>query len=98
MTAAVTRTLTVELFGVARSRAGVGTVAVDVPAAATLGDALAALAAALPALVGPVLAPDGRALQPGSAASEDGGPLLRDPASSLSPGRPLLLLPASAGG
>jgi len=90
--------LRVELYGVARSRSGRDAVVIPVPAGATLGDALALLAGALPELVGPVLGPDRRSLAAGSVASLDGKTFLRDPAAPLAPGKPLLLLPASAGG
>ena len=87
--------LRVELFGIARHRAG--REAVDIPAAATLGEALALVAGAIPALVGPVITVEG-ALAPGSVASLDGEKFVTDPATPLPAGRPLLLLPASAGG
>jgi molybdopterin-guanine dinucleotide biosynthesis protein A len=87
--------LRVELYGVARLRAGRAWV--EIPAPATLGEALAGLAAAVPELVGPVIAVDGT-LAAGSAASLDGGRFVSDPATPLPAGRPLLLLPASAGG
>ena len=90
--------LRVELYGVARSRTGRDAVEIEVPAGATLGDALALIAGVLPELVGPVLGPDRRSLASGSAASMDGKRFLRDPGEPLSPGKPLLLLPASSGG
>ena len=90
--------LRVELYGVARSRAGCDAAMVYLRPGATLGDALAALAAELPALVGPVLTADRRGLAPGSVASFDGKGFTRDPAERVPRGKPLLLLPASSGG
>jgi molybdopterin-guanine dinucleotide biosynthesis protein A len=87
----------VELYGVARQRAGADALDLWLPPGATLGEALAEAAAAAPALVGPVL--DGRGgLAAGSAASLDGTRFASDPDTPLPPGRPLLLLPASSGG
>ena len=90
--------LRVELYGIARARSGREAVVVEIPAGATLGDALARIAAALPELVGPVLGADRRSLAPGSIVSLDGQRFTRDPAETLVAGRPLLLLPASSGG
>jgi len=90
--------LRVELFGVARSRTGRDAVVIAVPAGATLADALVRIAAALPELVGPVLGADRRSLAAGSIVSLDGKRFTRDPAEPLVAGKPLLLLPASAGG
>jgi len=87
--------LRVELYGIARQRAG--REAVDVPSSATLGEALGLLADAVPELVGSVIAVDG-GLAAGSIASLDGTRFVTDPATPLPEGRPLLLLPASAGG
>src|SRR5688572_14100267 len=87
--------LRVELYGVARLRAG--REAVEIPVPGTLGEALAQLAAAVPELVGAVIAVDGT-LAAGSVASLDGERFVTDPATPLPAGRPLLLLPASAGG
>ncbi len=91
-------TVHVELYGVARSRAGREAVDLPLGAGATLGDALAALATLHPDLVGPVLAAGGRALAPGSVVSLGGGRFTRDAREALPEGTPLLLLPASAGG
>ena len=92
------RPLPVELYGVARSRTGRDTVVLLVPADATLGDALGKLADALPELVGPVLGRDRRSLVAGSVVSLDGQRFTRDPDELLTPGKPLLVVPASAGG
>lgn len=90
--------LRVEFFGVARARTGREAVVLEVPAGATLGDALERLAAVLPELVGPVLEGGGRGLAPGSIVSFDGERFTRDAATPLVEGKPLLLLPASSGG
>jgi molybdopterin converting factor small subunit len=90
--------LRVELYGIARSRTGRDAVVIPVPPGATLGDALALLAGPLPELVGPVIGADRRSLVAGNVASVDGREFLRDPAAVLPAGKPLLLLPASAGG
>jgi hypothetical protein len=90
--------LRVELYGVARLRTGRDAVVLLLPAGSTLGDALEHLAGVLPELVGPVLAADRRSLAEGSIVSLDGKSFTRDPALPLPPGKPLLLMPASAGG
>ncbi len=90
--------LRVELYGVARSRAGCDAVLLYLAEGATLGDALAALAAEIPALVGPVLSADRRGLAAGSIVSFDGKGFTRDPAEPIPRGGPLLLMPASSGG
>ncbi len=90
--------LRVELYGVARHRAGRESVEIGFPEGGTLGDALFLVAAAVPSLVGPVIAADRRSLAAGSVASLDGERFVTDPATPLPEGRPLLLLPASAGG
>lgn len=90
--------LRVELFGIARLRAGRDAVVLLLPAGGTLGDAIAQLADLMPELVGPVFGADRRSLAEGSVASFDGGPFTRDPGAPLPAGKPLLLLPASSGG
>jgi molybdopterin-guanine dinucleotide biosynthesis protein A len=87
--------LRIELYGIARQRAG--REVVEVPASATLGEALALLAAEIPALVGPVISAEG-GLAAGSVVSLDGERFVTDPATPIPAGKPLLLLPSSAGG
>lgn len=90
--------LRVELYGIARLRAGRDAVVLLLPSGATLGDAIAQLADLLPELVGPVFGADRRSLAAGSIASLDGREFTRDPGSALPAGKPLLLMPASSGG
>ena len=85
--------VTIELFGIARSRAGVAVVDVE---AATLGDALHALLEACPGLAPEVLTSIGPA--PVYLLSLDGQEFLDDPGRSLPDGARLLLLSAQAGG
>jgi molybdopterin converting factor small subunit len=84
----------VELFGIARARAGVERVAVD---AATLGDALRAAASACPGLVPEVISADGR-LTENFLASLNGERFVSDPALALADDDTLLVLGAHAGG
>jgi molybdopterin converting factor small subunit len=82
-----------ELYGIARRRAGRESVAVD---AKTLGEALAALERAHPALSGEVVAA-GR-LAPHWRASVEGQAFVEAPETPLAPGARVLLLSALAGG
>ena len=83
----------VELFGVARARAGTACVEVE---ARTLGEALAALARACPGLEPEVVR--GGVLTEHYVASRDGREFLADPAAPLAAGESLLILGAQAGG
>jgi len=85
--------MTFELFGVARSRAGAASVEVEGP---TLGEALRALATTHPALEGEVIAGDRTAH--GYLVSLDGERFIDDPSTPLPPGAKLLLLSGQAGG
>ena len=85
--------VTVELFGIARARAGV---AVATVRGVCLGEALADLATQCPGLVGECI--DGRALRPGFTANLRGERFVRDPDTPLSDGDTLLLLTLDAGG
>ena len=85
--------MNVELFGIARARAGVRRVEVE---ASSLGEALVALGAACPGLVPDVLE-DGQ-LQESFLASHNGTRFLRDPGTPLGRGDTLLILGSQAGG
>jgi molybdopterin converting factor small subunit len=85
--------VTLELYGIARRRAG--TDAVRVPAG-TLSEALCALERACPALAGEVVR-DGR-LAPHWRASLDGKRFLDGPDSALPAGSRVLILSGLAGG
>ncbi len=84
----------IELFDIARARAGTACATVR---AATLGGALLALADACPALVPGVLTADG-GLAPHWRASLGGERFIDDAAAVLPPHTPILLLSALAGG
>ncbi len=86
-------TVTVELFGIPRQRAGCAELAV---AAGTVRDLLAGIARACPALSGLTRA-DGR-LSPHYLLSLDGQRFLQEPDEPLRPGDRVLLLSADAGG
>mgnify|MGYP002622511648 CR=1 FL=1 len=83
----------VELFGIARARAGRAEVQVE---AATLGEALAQLAARCPSLAGEVVR--GERLTEGWLASLNGERFVAEPGTPVSPGDTLLVLGAQAGG
>lgn len=83
----------IELFGIARARAGREAVEVD---ARSLGDALLALARECPGVV-PEVVVDGR-LTDGYIASLNGDRFVADPALALAEGDTLLILGAQAGG
>jgi molybdopterin converting factor small subunit len=85
--------VTLELYGIARRRAGTASVSVR---AATLGQALAALEEAHPALSGEVVR-SGR-LAPHWRASLDGKAFVEEPATPLPAGAKVLVLSALAGG
>lgn len=90
---AVVARVTVELYGIARRRAGADAVALE---AATLGEALSALEAAHPALAGEVVS--GGRLAPHWLANLDGREFVEAPGTPLPPGARVLLLSALAGG
>jgi molybdopterin converting factor small subunit len=86
-------TVTFELFGIARTRAGVASTRVQ---ADTLGVALRALAEAYPALDGEIVVGDRTAN--GYLVSLGGERFIDDPAEALPSGARLLLLSGQAGG
>ncbi len=88
-----TETVTVELFGIPRQRAGRAELAVR---AGTVGELLAEVTRTCPALSGLVRA-DGR-LSPQYLLSLDGQRFLQEPHELLRPGDRVLLLSADAGG
>lgn len=83
----------VELYGLARARAG--RACVDVPAG-SLAEVLAAAARSCPGLVPDVIRGD--ALSPGFVASRNGDAFLRDPSAAIRPRDTLLILSSDAGG
>jgi hypothetical protein len=85
--------ITIELFGVPRLRAGVGSVRVD---AATLAAALHGLGRLCPALDGAVIA--GETLHPAYLACKNGSEFVSDPTTPLADGDVLLVMAADVGG
>jgi hypothetical protein len=85
--------ITIELYGVARLRAGTGRVTV---AAETLAGALDGLGVACPALRGAVV--DGGRAHPAYRLSLNGDRFVSDPGTPLADGDVLLLLSADVGG
>lgn len=83
----------VELFGIARQRAGLAAVELD---ADTLGQALAELGRRRPGFADACL--DGERLRSGYIANVNGRNFTRDPASPLAPGDCVLVLSADSGG
>ena len=86
-------TVTVELFGTVRLRAGTGACTVE---AATVGDALVALARAVPALDGSVI--QSERLNSAFRLCINADRFVSDPATPLADGDTLLILAADAGG
>ena len=84
----------IELYGIARARAGVASVEIE---ADTLAGALRGLAAAVPGLRGEVL-DDGGGLTRHFVASLNGERFVSDPETPLRSGDALLLLSSQAGG
>lgn len=89
---------TVELFGIARLLARTSSIALTLPARATLSDAFAALAEKLPALVGRVISADRTRLVDGYACNLNGLAFVRTPTAEVNPGDSLIILSADAGG
>jgi molybdopterin converting factor small subunit len=88
------RTITVELFGVPRLRAGTGMVRVE---ASDVGQAIRALGGACPALVGSVIDAVGGVCA-AYRLNLNGDRFVDDPATPLEPGDALILLAADVGG
>ena len=85
--------ISVELFGIARARAGV---AVATVCGTCLGDALADLVRQYPGLSGACV--DGRSLRAGYSVNLRGERFVSDPETQLAEGDTLLLLSLDAGG
>lgn len=85
--------ISVELFGIPRARAGVATTTV---AGSQLGDVLDELALRYPALAETCI--DRRRLRPGYVANLGGDRFVTDPETPLAAGETLLILSADAGG
>lgn len=83
----------VELFGIARARAGTARTAA---AGDCLGDVLVDLAARFPDLAATCI--EGRSLKPGFMASLGGRRFVTAPETPLAAGEPVLLLSVDAGG
>ena len=87
----------VELYGIARQRAGTDQVVVKTPLEpARLGDVIGELAARFPRLAEGCF--DGDRLRAGYVASVDGDRFVTDPDTPLRSGEALLILSADAGG
>jgi molybdopterin converting factor small subunit len=86
-------TVTVELFGTPRLRAGTGRICVE---ALTVGESLRALARAVPSLDGPVI--QGERLDPAFRLCVNTDRFVSAPSTPLTDGDTLLLLAADAGG
>ena len=86
-------TVTVELFGIPRARAGV---AVTTAKGRFLGEVLAELATRFPLLAQTCI--DGHQLRPGFTANIGGNQFVTDPETPLSNGDTILLLSLDAGG
>jgi molybdopterin converting factor small subunit len=89
--------ITIELFGVARLRAGRSLVTIDC-GVSTLAGALAALADTCPALDGPVVVRARGAVCEGYRVSLNADRFLDNPETPLSDGDALLLISADTGG
>jgi sulfur-carrier protein len=85
--------ITVELFGIARLKAGVSTTS---STGATLGEVLSDLAERYPALSNVCIS--GQSLMSGFTANLRGEQFICDPATSLRDGDSILLLSVDAGG
>lgn len=83
----------IELYGVARLRAGLAAVEVD---AGSLGEAIRALGERCPALSPHVV--DGARLAPSYLCAVNGRQITADPATALAEGDVVVLLSADAGG
>ena len=87
----------IEFYGIARQRAGVSELALDVPAGAMrLSDALAEVRGQLPQLGGEWVI--GSRLHESLAANLDGTQFVSDPATIIRDGQSLLIFSADAGG
>jgi molybdopterin-guanine dinucleotide biosynthesis protein A/molybdopterin converting factor small subunit len=91
-------TCTVELFGVARLRAKISEIALELPQDATLAHVFMALADRLPVLVGPVIAEDRNNLASGHACNINGRDFVRNSGSKVSSGDRIFIISADAGG
>jgi molybdopterin converting factor small subunit len=87
--------ITVELFGIPRSRAGVARTEAS---GTRLDEVVAELARRFPRLAEECLDPARGRLQPGTLANLNGQRFVTDPATALAPGDALLILSADAGG
>ena len=89
---------TVELLGVARLRAKIKTVSLELPGDASLAQVLLALSERLPNLVGPVIAPARDNLVRGQACNINGREFVRDFAVKIHSGDRIFIVSADAGG
>jgi sulfur-carrier protein len=87
----------VELYGIARQRAGLSEITLDAPPGGLrLGEALVQLTRRLPLLGSELIR--GSQLNASLAANLDGMQFISDPATSIRDGQSLLILSADAGG
>ena len=87
--------ITVELFGIPRQRAGV---AKTCAAGTRLDEVVAELARRFPRLAEECFDENGGGLKSGTLANLNGRRFVTDPATALAPGDALLILSADAGG
>ena len=88
----------VELFGHARTVAGVRDLKLALPRQSGVSDMAAALAAALPSLLSVVLDSDGSRLLPSYTANLNGLSFMEDTPIPISPGDTIYLFSSQAGG
>lgn len=88
----------VELFGIPRQLAGAPEVELELPAGATLLEAVAALGGKVPGLVGRVIAEDGTSLIEPYALNLNGRAFVPSLEVRLRPGDRIVLMTRSAGG
>ena len=90
--------VSIELFGMARIRGGIGMVTVALPRIVGLREVVDSLAAACPTLLGNVIREDLSGLEEGYVFNRSGLEFLGGETVSLMPGDSLLVLSSQAGG
>ena len=90
--------VTVELFGRARTAAGIAEVDVHIPVQAGPADLAAALVAVLPALKGIAVAEDGSDMMPSYTANINGLQFMTDDQTTIRRGDRLFVFSSQAGG
>lgn len=89
-------TIKIEFFGVARSRAGIGSLTLRLGQPACLGDVLERLAVRFPALAAECF--EGNRLGQGYVANVDSQRFVRDPRAAVKDGTTLLIMASDCGG